>query len=121
MEDKKFDLFEGIELSKDEITYFDEKQEMINIIIELIKRRLALKMSQRELAKKTVIKQPMIARIERFDSIPRLNTIIKLAYALDLKIDFNKNINSNKKSSISMNYQSNNTKYAINKKIFTIS
>ena len=43
-------------------------------------------MSQRELAKKTCIKQPMIARIEKLESIPRLDTLIKILDALDLNI-----------------------------------
>lgn len=44
-------------------------------------------MSQRDLAKKTGIKQPMIARIENFDTIPRLDTLVKISRALELKIE----------------------------------
>lgn len=62
---------------------------MVNeIIIQLITRRINLNMSQRDLAKRTGIKQPMIARIEKFDSIPRLDTIVKIAYALGMTIKF---------------------------------
>ena len=62
---------------------------MVNeIIIQLITRRINLNMSQRDLAKITGIKQPMIARIEKFDSIPRLDTIVKMACALGMAIKF---------------------------------
>ena len=48
-------------------------------------------MSQRELAKKTGIKQQMIARIEKMESIPRLYTLIKVLNALDLNIGLKDN------------------------------
>ena len=48
-------------------------------------------MSQRDLAIKTGIKQPMIARIENGDSVPRIDTLIRIANELNLKIGFEKN------------------------------
>ena len=43
-------------------------------------------MTQREIAEVVGIKQPMIARIEKLESIPRLDTFIKMADKLDLEI-----------------------------------
>lgn len=86
MEDKKFDLFENIELNEEDKKYFDEQKEVTNIIVKLIKRRIDLKISQRELAKMTGIKQPVIARIECFEATPRLDTLVKIAKALDLQL-----------------------------------
>lgn len=87
MEKNKFDILEDIGLSSEERKYFDTQNDVSDIIIKLIKRRIDLKMSQRDLAKKTGIKQPMIARIENFDAIPRLDTLVKIARALNLKIE----------------------------------
>ena len=91
METKKFNLFENIELSEEDKEYFKFSNMVNEVIIQLITRRIELNMSQRDLAKISGIKQPMIARIEKFDSIPRLDTIVKIAYALGLKLTFNDN------------------------------
>ena len=88
MENKKFDLLENIKLTNEDKEYFKYADIVNEIIIQLITRRLSLNMSQRDLAKITGIKQPMIARIEKFDSIPRLDTIVKMAYALGMVIKF---------------------------------
>lgn len=99
MVNKKFDLLENIKLTNEDKEYFKYSDMVNEIIIQIITRRLNLNMSQRDLAKITGIKQPMIARIEKFDSIPRLDTIVKMAYALGLSITFKKmNDNSNNMS-----------------------
>ena len=56
--------------------------------IRLRQRREQLKLSQRKLAELSGIKQPMIARIEKCKSIPKLDTFIRLAMALDYCFDF---------------------------------
>ena len=88
MENKKFDLLENIKLTNEDKEYFKYSDMVNEIIIQLITRRINLNMSQRDLAKITGIKQPMIARIEKFDSIPRLDTIVKMACALGMAIKF---------------------------------
>ena len=87
MSEKKFDLFEDINLNKEDEKYFEISNIVAEIVARLVSKRLELGVSQRELAKKTDIKQPMIARIEKFESIPRLDTLVKIALALDLKIN----------------------------------
>lgn len=86
MENKQFDIFDGIEFSKEEKEYLLEQEKISALIISMISRRVELNMTQRDLAEKTGIKQPMIARIERMDSIPRLDTLVKLFTALDLNL-----------------------------------
>ncbi len=88
MVNKKFDLLENIKLTNEDKEYFKYSDMVNEIIIQLITRRINLNMSQRDLAKITGIKQPMIARIEKFDSLPRLDTIVKMAYALGMAIKF---------------------------------
>ena len=85
---KKFDLFEDIELTNEQKEYFKYADMTNEIIVQLINRRLELDITQRKLAEKTGIKQPMIARIERFESIPRIDTVVKIAYALGLTMTF---------------------------------
>ena len=87
MSEKKFDLFENINLNKEDEKDFEISNIVAEIVARLVSKRLELGVSQRELAKKTDIKQPMIARIEKFESIPRLDTLVKIALALDLKIN----------------------------------
>lgn len=54
----------------------------------LIKRkREELKLSQRKLAELCGVAQPMIAKIEKFKEIPRLDTFLKITGALGLYID----------------------------------
>ena len=84
--EETFDLLDGINLSDEDKKYNKDKRKVNNIIISIIKRRIDLGMSQRDLALKSGIKQPMIARIEKFDNIPRLDTLLKLLDALDLTL-----------------------------------
>lgn len=82
----RFDLFENVKLNNEQKEYFKYADMTNEIIVQLINRRLELGITQRQLAAKSEIKQPMIARIEKFESIPRINTVVKLADALGLKI-----------------------------------
>lgn len=84
--EETFDLLDSINLSDEDKKYYKDKRKVNNIIISIIKRRIDLGMSQRDLALKSGIKQPMIARIEKFDNIPRLDTLLKLLDALDLTL-----------------------------------
>lgn len=59
----------------------------LNELIErMVEERKDQRMTQREFAEVVGIKQPMIARIEKLESIPRLDTFIKMADRLDLEI-----------------------------------
>ena len=68
----------------------EEKEEIeiiSNLVSVIIKRRIELGLSQRDLAALTGIKQPAIARFETLGSIPKLDTLIKILKALGIKID----------------------------------
>lgn len=99
MSHKKFDLYEGINIDEKTKKFLFMQDKISDLIVELVSERYKKGISQRELAKITGIKQPMIARIEKFDAIPRLDTYLKIADALDLKpclknnMDLNVNIN----------------------------
>lgn len=58
----------------------------LEIIEELIKLRNKNDLSQRDLASKTGIKQPIIANLERGKHSPRLNTLIKILDTYGYKI-----------------------------------
>ena len=59
-----------------------EIQLEMDIIRATIKVRENAKLSQAELSKKTGIKQPAIARIEKFVNSPQTSTMIKLLYPM---------------------------------------
>ena len=90
-------VFGNLELTKEEEEYFDLQEQVSDLLIEIIGRRMDLNISQRDLAQKCGIKQPMIARIERMDATPRIDTLIKICNSLGLKIVIEKD-NKNEKS-----------------------
>lgn len=59
----------------------------IAIINELIALRKAKGITQRELAKAANLAQPAIARLESKTSTPQLDTLLKVAAALDYEIE----------------------------------
>jgi len=65
------------------------KYEMIKTLIE---RRNQLRISQMQLAKIIGTKQPAISRLERGDYNTTLDTLFKVARALDLDIDISPKI-----------------------------
>lgn len=79
--------------------------------IELIKgiviQRKSKNLSQRALAELTGLKQSSIARIERDIVMPKLDTFIKIANALDLEIT----LNPKTKETSTSKEQTSNTKY----------
>lgn len=79
-------LFEDIKLTKEQEKEIEEYEKISNIILALIKQRINKNLTQRELAELTNIKQPMIARIESLNTIPRLDTLTKIASALKCDI-----------------------------------
>jgi len=56
------------------------------IIADIIQIRQSTGISQQELEKRTGIKQPVIARMEKGTTTPRLDTVIKIADALGYKL-----------------------------------
>ena len=84
----KFNLFEGTVVEKENKKFVSSITMISDIIFEIIKKRHELNITQRDLAKKTGIKQPMIARIERLSVMPRLDTLAIIASALDMKLVF---------------------------------
>lgn len=68
-----------------------EDREQINFEVELIGKmieaREAKGLSQRELAKLSGVKQPVIARMEALRSNPQLDTVLKLLVSLGYTLD----------------------------------
>lgn len=57
--------------------------QLVNVIHQ---RRIELGLTQQDLADKVGLHQESIARIENGGSVPRLDTVIKLALALGMKL-----------------------------------
>lgn len=60
----------------------------IAIIDELIELRKTRGLTQRELAKAANLAQPAIARLESKAATPQLDTLLKVAAALDYELEF---------------------------------
>lgn len=71
--------------AKETLQISDNIYELIN---KIILTRKAQKMSQKELAEKSGLKQPALARIESFKTLPSLTTLIKIAHSLNMVVDF---------------------------------
>lgn len=80
---------------KKEITALDSAElKTLEIVAQLVQRRLELKLTQSELANKTGLKQAAIARLESEKAIPRLDTLEKVTQALNLELALVKEDNS---------------------------
>ena len=63
-------------------------EQCISIIDQLIELRKEKNMSQREVATASGLTQSVIARLESKKAMPQLNTLIKIASALDCRLSF---------------------------------
>ncbi len=66
--------------------FFGEAEMVADVVNELIEARVKKGWTQRDLAQKTGLKQPAIARFESLDSIPVLDTVAKIALSLGVKL-----------------------------------
>mgnify|MGYP004456267279 CR=1 FL=1 len=58
-----------------------------HIIDQLIEQRHNKGMTQNDLAQATCLTQSVIARLESKKAVPRLNTVLKIATALECKLE----------------------------------
>lgn len=89
MDDRKtFDaLWNELKEESNEVKELFEISESIsNIINSIVYKRVEKGLSQRDLAELCGVKQSAIARMERLQAIPRLDTVVKVARCLDLKL-----------------------------------
>lgn len=83
----KYEDFEAELLSKPEIRReYEALKPKYEMIQSLIERRNQLRISQTRLARIIGTRQPAISRLERGDYNTTLNTLFKVANALDLDI-----------------------------------
>ena len=64
----------------------EEIEEVSDIVPPIIRRRQELGISQRTLAERCGIPQSSVARIETLKTTPKLDTLVKLLQALNLKL-----------------------------------
>lgn len=65
---------------------WEESEVNYNLMIQLIKKRLERKLSQRALAKKVGTSQSVIARIEVMDANPSISLLKRIARALNTEL-----------------------------------
>ncbi len=80
---EKFTKWEEFEK---ELNLTPEEEQQIRLEMDVIKATIEArkknKLTQRELSKKSGVKQPVIARIEKCINSPQTNTLIKLLYPM---------------------------------------
>ena len=69
--------------SKEKVKEFDIEANFISNLIELRNRK---KITQKQLEELSGIKQPMIARIEKGDTMPRVDTFLRLLEPMGLTL-----------------------------------
>lgn len=55
-------------------------------VIQIKKKMLDLNLGQRELAEMTGLKQPAISRMLNMDAVPRVDTMMKVMFALGMEL-----------------------------------
>ncbi|WP_270420208.1 helix-turn-helix domain-containing protein [Acidaminococcus massiliensis] len=73
-------------ISEEERRNMEKIEEVSNIVSSIIRRRQELGISQRTLAERCGIPHSSIARIETLKTTPKLDTLVKLMQALNLKL-----------------------------------
>jgi len=83
MENKPYLLWEDVRkdlnITPEQEAEIQLEKDIIEATIEARKRN---KLTQRELSKKSGVKQPVIARIEKYVNSPQTSTLIKLLYPM---------------------------------------
>ena len=72
---------------EEERSAIEVSSKVADIILALIEERVKKGLTQQQLADKCGMKQSAIARMESIESIPRLDTIIRVATALEMTMD----------------------------------
>ena len=67
--------------------FYEAAEETARIVNELAEERIRRGLSQRQLAEMSGLKQSAIARMESLQSTPRLDTLLRIANALGVKIE----------------------------------
>lgn len=87
MKNKPYDSWEDVRkklnISKEQEAEIQLEKDIIEATIEARKKS---NLTQRELSKKSGVRQPVIARIERYVSSPQTSTLIKLLYPMGYTI-----------------------------------
>jgi DNA-binding XRE family transcriptional regulator len=68
--------------------YIDVADKEYNLIKKLVQIRKEKNLTQNDISKKTGMKQQVISRFERYDSLPTLRSFIKYLDSMDIEIDF---------------------------------
>ena len=87
MKNEKWETWEDV---KKQLNISPEQQAEIQLEMDIIQATIEArkknKLTQRELSKKSGIKQPVIARLEKYANSPQTNTLIKLLYPMGYTI-----------------------------------
>lgn len=78
--------------SEEERSAIEVSSKVARIILALIEERVKKGLTQQQLADKCGMKQSAIARMESIESIPRLDTIIRVTTALGMTMDSGREI-----------------------------
>lgn len=87
MKNKRYESWEEV---REELNISEEQEAEIQLEKDIIEATIEIrkksKLTQRDLSKKSGVKQPVIARIEKCVNSPQMNTLIKLLYPMGYTI-----------------------------------
>lgn len=83
-----FRTWENIKGKLDYKSDYEKKviSEMAKLVVQIINRRKSLGLTQAEVAKRAGITQAQVARLETSSSVPSMETVMKVAIALDMTV-----------------------------------
>lgn len=64
----------------------EDNKQVVSLVASIIKRRLELRLTQKELAELAGLKQSAVARFESLGATPRIDTLCRLARVLKLEV-----------------------------------
>ncbi|MBD7970248.1 helix-turn-helix domain-containing protein [Paenibacillus gallinarum] len=76
---------------KKELDYKSEYEkkvisEMAKLVVQIVNRRKSLGLTQAQVAERAGITQAQVARLETSSSVPSIETVMKIAVALDMTV-----------------------------------
>ncbi|WP_238653440.1 helix-turn-helix domain-containing protein [Paenibacillus piscarius] len=88
---KEFKTWSNFKKELDYKSEYEKKviSEMAKLVVQITNRRKSLGLTQAQVAERAGITQAQVARLETSSSVPSIETVMKVAVALDMTVGLN--------------------------------